>query len=123
MGERKPAEHIRGQGIDAGLVEYDIRLEGKSSRQDLVKTAQILVVFHAIRQGHIQTALFLAKGEVACTVDGEGEYRGIVLEDFGGSVTLMDIEINDRGAADEAILFQEMNCYRDIVEDAEARSL
>jgi len=120
MSEREPSEYVRRQGIDAGLVEDDVGPEGKSSRQDLVKMAQVGVVFNAIGQSHIQAALFLAEGKVAGAVDGEGEDAGIVLKYLRRSVTLMDIEVDHGGAANEAAFPQEMNCHGDIVEHTEA---
>src|SRR5262249_13734264 len=96
--------------------------ESNSSGQNFIEMTHIRVVFNAIGQSHVQAALFLAEGEVAGAVDGEGEDARIVLKYLRRSVTLMNIEINHGGATDKAAFSQEMNCHGDIVEPTEAGS-
>jgi hypothetical protein len=120
MCERKAAENIGSQGIDTGLIENNVRFEGKSGGQDLVELMQILGVFNTVLQSYIKTSTFLAEGKIAFAMDGEREDVGIILKYPGRTVTLMDIEIDHRGATDEPAFSKKLDRYSDVVEYAEA---
>ena len=120
MRERKPPQNIRGQRINAGLIEDDIGLERECSRQNVIELAKIFGVFNAIRQWNIQPAAFLAKRKIALAVDGKGEDIRIILKDFSGAVTLMNIKVNDGRPMDEFALSKKVDGNGNVIEHAEA---
>src|SRR6478672_3567034 len=93
-------------------------MKAESGRKNFIEMAKISSVFHPVGQGHIKAALFLAKREIAFTMDGEREDIRIVQKNFRGAVTLMNVKIDYGSATDEAALSQELNCHGNIIEYA-----
>src|SRR6266581_3689625 len=104
------------------MIEDDVRSEGKRLRHYFVQSAEILSVFYFIRQGHVDPALLFSEGKIILAMDGERKNIGIKVEDICCSISLVDIQINDRGPAHPAIFPERMNCHGNVIEDAEPRS-
>ena len=81
---------------------------------------EISLVLDAIGQADIERALLFAKREVALAMNGESEDAGVATEDVSGAVSLMNVEIDDGGAADASGVAEELDGDSDIVKDAEA---
>lgn len=123
LGHGEFAEFVFAEGVDAGLVEDDLGREGEDAGEDGFELGKELVVAGIVGQGDVDLALLLAEREVVGPVHGEGEHVGVVLIDGGGAIALMDIEIDDGDAADEAERAEMLNGDGDVVEDAEACAL
>ena len=53
-------------------------------------------------------------------VDGDGAYGGLVGEEEGGAVSLMDVQVEDGGGGDPSLAAEEREGYGAVVEDAVA---
>ena len=104
-GQLELAETVPFVWIDARLVEDDLRPKlVKEEREVRFEKGEVVVVAESVREGQVETALLLLGGKVLFAVHGEGEDVRISLKDRGGPVALVDIAVDDRCAADAAIL-------------------
>ena len=87
------------ESIDTGLIEDDVRLEGEDLGEGGIELKEIGGVFGGVGQADIEGALLLAKREVALAMDGESEDVRVAEEDLRGAVALMNVEVDDGGAA------------------------
>jgi hypothetical protein len=53
-----------------------------------------------IRESNVESAALFAEWKIIRAVDGEGEHAWIALENAGGAVTLMNIQVDDGDTVD-----------------------
>src|SRR4051794_17527300 len=85
--------------------------------------AQILAIAGAVGQGNVDLAAPFAEWKVVFAVKGNGEHGRIAFENGGSPITLVHVEIEDGGAGGETLAAQGEDGDRQIVEDAESRTL
>ena len=124
FGERQPAEPVVDVRIDAGVVEHQVGPNLlQQPRQVLGEQGQIGFVLEPGLERQIQIARPLVQREVGPAVHREGEHAVVALEDRGGAVALMDVEVDHQRALDPAVGEQHPGRDRDVVEHAESRAL
>src|SRR5919112_5366480 len=107
-------------GINAGVQEYQVRLERiEKARQVRLQNVKVRAVFHAVRQAKVEIARNLAHGIILFGMHGKGEKIRIIGQAIRRSVALMDIEINDERPLDPARPPKRLCGNRHIVEDTE----
>ena len=108
--------------IDACIEEDQARsCPGKKPRQDIRQPFEIGGVFLAVRQADIEIGNRLACRVISLAMHGKGEDAGVVVENLGGSVALVDVEIDDEDSLHVARGKQLQRRDPDIVERAETR--
>ena len=121
VAEGEPAELVLHMGIDSGIVEHDVRpMAGDEGRQVGREHRVIDPIAGAGRDADVEIARLLGWRVVRLAVEREGEGLRLVLEDRGGAVALMNVEIDHQRPLDQSFLTQDPDCDGDIVEEAEA---
>ncbi len=85
-------------------------------------SSEIFHVSGAFAQLYIDIAALFVEREIRYAVDGCSHYGGVVLEETGGPVALMDVQIDDGGAYYAAPGTQRCDSHRKIVKHAKAGS-
>ena len=121
VAEGEPAELVVGMGIDAGIVEHDVRpMADDESRQVGLQHGAIDRIAGAGGHADVEIARLLGWRVVRLAVEREGEGLRLAPKDRGGAVALMDVEIHDQRPLDQPFLTQDPDCDGDVVEEAEA---
>ena len=120
QGERQASQPVTRQAVYSRLIKNHFRTEGRHFRQHLLQLPQVFRVARPVGQRDIDAAALLAEGEVVLAVHGEREHGGVFREDGSGSIALMDIQVDHRGARGEPVAAQRENGHRQVVEHAES---
>ena len=111
-------------GIGSGEIHDKVcRGERQATMEGVVKVLQIKLIRRAVRQGNVEISIALGEGIVPGSVHREREDRGITLEDRCGAVSLVDIQIDDDGAANGLFALQDSDGDSSIIENAEALTM
>ncbi len=121
--ERQTAESVARQRIDASLVEHNFRPKCLSFLEHRTKSFDIRLITGAVRKRHVQDTLLFPEREVSFAVQRQSENIGVALKDGSRSVPLVNVEIDDERALQPSLRPCPLNCNRDIVKNAESRTL
>ena len=111
-------------GIDAGIVEHHVRSMARQQRRQVGRQHGVIdAVAGAGRDPDVEIAGLLRGRIVGLAMKREGEDLRLALEDCGGAVALMDVEIDHQGPLDQPFAAQHADGDGDIVEEAEARAV
>lgn len=106
-------------GVDSSLVKDHFRTKAiQNLRKMSLKYRQILFITNSVWQVEVECTLLLACRKILLTVHREGEDVWIAVEDRGGTVSLMNITIDDCDAPDQSIALQDTNRDGNVVEHA-----
>ena len=105
--------------IHARLQQDEVRPEiVQRSGQRALEDVQIDRVIRQVGQRDIQGGARLSGGEVFFRVQGQGEYIAAPRRQRGGTVPLVDVQVEDQDALCIAFLDQPVRGDREVVENA-----
>ena len=88
-------------GVDPRLVKDHFRTKAiQNLRKMSLKNRQILFITNSVWQVEVECTLLLARRKILLSMHREGEDVWVVVEDRGGTVSLMNITVDDRDAPD-----------------------
>ena len=120
VGEGEVAELVVVVGVDAGVVDHEVGFDLlEQVGEETAEGLEVVVVVDAFRQGHVEVGGDFASGEVFLAVDRAGEDAGLVGEDSGGAVALVDVEVEDKDLMGELSVQGVGGGDGEVVEDAE----
>src|SRR5882672_3085901 len=118
--ELEAAELVLLERIGARDVGDEIGPMPVQDRRDVpLQQGEVLRAACSLVQPHVEVARRLDRGIVLLIVHREGEDAGILPEDRGRSISLMHVQVDDRGAPDSPLVLQRADRDGDVVEDAE----
>ncbi len=119
VNARRPRRSLEKR-IDTGLKKHKLGRELPDFFERRLKRGQISFVICAIRQFHVESAGLLVKGKVPSAMYREREDAGIAAKDGSGSISLMNVEIDDGCTLNSGLGARPTDGDGEIVEDAEA---
>ena len=94
-GDGEASEPISVEGIDTGLIEDELWIEVENGRHSSRKLQQVFVITGSVFQFDVQFAALFSEGKVLPAMHRKGKDVGIIFEDLGGSITLVNVEVDD----------------------------
>ena len=120
VAQRQSPQPVAFVRIDAGDVEDEIRRNVlKQVGQNVFEPGDIGRVAGSVGQVDIQITGPPAHWKVLFAMHREGEDTRLVFENEGGSIALVDVQIDHQDLSDLAIIDQGSRSDADVVEDAE----
>ena len=120
-GESEAAELVFAVRVGAGDIEDEIGLEFAEAAGEMgVEDREIVFVADAVGEIGVEIRGRLGFGIVVLLMNGKSEYGGIVSEDGGGAVAMVDVGVYDHGGLDGAVVLEAANGDGDVVDDAKA---
>src|SRR5260370_4574357 len=100
-GQRESTERIIAQWVYARLIEDNVRIrEVECLGEMLAKHTEVFVVSRLVLESHIPSRSGFVERIIVLAMDRKGDDCGIVLENLGGSVSLVNVQIADHRARD-----------------------
>lgn len=118
--QRETAEAVCRESIHTGLEEDQLRMGVQGYGERFVESRKVLFGLCSIWKFNVDAAALLVKREVAGCMEREGEDSLVVLKDAGGSIALVDVEIDDRDAGNAPAMARPLGCDGQIVEYAKS---
>ncbi len=94
-GDGEASEPIGVEWIDTGLIEDELWIEVENGRQSGGKLQQVFVIPSSVFQFDVQLAALFSEGKVLPAMHRKGKDVGIIFEDLGGSIALVNVEVDD----------------------------
>ena len=108
--------------VDPGVVEHEFGPQtGQQGRQQAFEDGEIGAVAGTGFELHVEAAPRLPQRIVGTAMQGKRVHSGVSGEDGGGTVPLMDVEIDDQHPRYQPLRAQHPHRHRKVVEEAEAR--
>ena len=89
----------------------------------LLQRREVLGVSAPVAQLEVERGAALVEGEVLRAVHGESEDALVALEDRGGAVALVHVQVHHQRPIDQPLALQRPRRHGDVVEHAEPRSV
>lgn len=103
-GQSQFAQPILDVRVNSGVIQNQFRRErSQELRKMLLQRTHVCGVVRAHWQVDIEISRAFPKREVGPAMHREREYGRIILEDAGGSVALVHIEVDDQDALDATV--------------------
>jgi len=119
--ERELAEPISFPRVGAGDVDRQVGARPCKSRgKRRFERLEVRPVGGAVREGNVEVGGLLAEREVLRAVDRVGEDRGVVVEDRGGTVSLVHVAVDHDDPCRESVALKDPRRHGGVVEDAVA---
>jgi hypothetical protein len=120
LRQLQPAEFIALDAVDAGDVKNQFRLMViKDYRKVMFQQFEVFCIAGPVGEPDVEAALLLDR-IIIFLMHAEREDCGLVVEDEGGAVSLVDVEVNDGGAFEQAVRHCAPEPDRYVIDIAEA---
>ena len=106
--------------IYSRIINHQIRLGTlQQFWQVCSENSQVAVIIQILRKRHVQITVLFSEWEIGLAMHRKGKHCCFILMNEGGSITLVDIQIDDQDLLNQAFLEENPGRYRGIVEDTE----